>query len=200
MKRLYIYGVILSLLLGFSSCDKETEGISTKTTYATIEFDDFVVVSTGGDFTPAAVAMEGATEVNVEISGSVDVNTVGVYTITYSAVNSDGYKASSSQTVVVHNPAGTGRDVTGEIQDKNRTERTGVISLIEGTSNVYYCTDFAFGGTFPLYFEMNGDVMNVIPQPFKFGATGVDASYNAGDNEFSITVNPYDYSYNFQYK
>jgi len=200
MKKILLYSFLLTLFFGVTSCDKETEDISTMTTYATIVFDELVVIEKGESFTPSAVATEGETEVDVVIDGSADGNTVGVYTISYSAVNSDGFSAASTQTVVVYDPTIIPTDVSGEIMDKGRNERTATISLVEGTTNIFYCTDFAFGGTFPMYFQMDGDNMVVIPQDFVFGVTSVDAVYFPATREFTITVNPQGYAYAFQYQ
>lgn len=200
MKKILLYSFLLTLFFGAVSCDKETEDISTVTTYATIEFEDVVVIKKGEAFTPSAVAMEGETEVDVIINGSADVNTVGVYTISYSAVNSDGFSASSNQLVIVYDPAIVPTDVVGTVMDKSKNERIGEITLIEGTTNIFYCTDFAFGGIFPIYFQMNGDVMTVIPQDFLFGVISVDATYFPDTREYTITVNPQGFAYSFMYK
>ena len=200
MKKILLYSFLLTVFFGAVSCDKESEDVSTVTTYATIEFDEFVVRSLGEAFTPSATAFEGETEVEVVISGSADVNTVGVYIIDYSAVNSDGFSAASSQTVIVYDPSVIPTDVTGAIQDKGRNERKATISLVDGTTNIFFCTDFAFGGTFPMYFTMDGDTMIVIPQNFVFGVTSVDATYDPAAREYAIVVNPQGFAYNFQYQ
>ena len=188
------------MFVGAVSCDKESEDISTVTTYATIEFDEFVVRSLGEAFTPSAIAFEGETEVDVLVSGSVNVNTIGVYVIDYSAVNSDGFSAASSQTVIVYDPSVIPTDVTGAIQDKGRNERKATITLVDGTTNIFFCTDFAFGGTFPMYFTMDGDTMIVIPQNFVFGVTSVDATYDSAAKEYAIVVNTQGFAYNFEYQ
>lgn len=200
MKKILLYSFLLTLFFGAVSCDKETEDISTVTTYATIEFEHIVVIKKGETFTPSAVAMEGETEVDVIIDGSVNGNVVGIYTIGYSAVNSDGFSASSDQLVVVYDPSIVPTDVTGTIMDKGRNERTGEITLVAGTTNIFHCTDFAFGGIFPMYFEMNGDIMTAIPQVFAFGVTSVDAVYFPDTREYTITVNPQGFAYSFMYK
>lgn len=200
MKKILLYSFLLTILVGAVSCDEESEDISTVTTYATIEFDEFVVLSLGEAFTPSATAFEGETEVDVLVSGSIDVNTIGVYVIDYSAVNSDGFSAASSQTVIVYDPSVIPTDVTGAIQDKGRNERKATITLVDGTTNIFFCTDFAFGGTFPMYFTMDGDTMIVIPQSFVFGVTSVDATYDPAAKEYAIVVNPQGFAYNFEYQ
>ena len=57
----------------------------------------------------------------------------------------------------------------------------------------------AFGGVFPLYFQMDGDVMVVIPQTFAFGATEVIASYDPVNRTFHTEILPYGFAYDFEY-
>lgn len=199
MKLKYI---IIGLLLGFLySCeDGDSVDISSVTIFPVLEFEETVTVEVGEQFTPSATAKEGDTELEVGIDSNVDNTEIGVYSVNYSAKNTEGYSKVGTQTVVVHDPSIVGTDVSGVVMDKSTNSRTGVISLVEGTSNIYYCTDFAFAGVFPLYFMMDGDNMVVIAQEFVFGVTSVDAVYNPSSREFSITVNPYGFSYNFQYQ
>jgi hypothetical protein len=199
MKLKYI---IIGLLLGFLySCeDGDSVDISSVTIFPLLEFEESVAVEVGEQFTPFATAKEGETDLEVGIDSNVDNTEIGVYSVNYSAENTEGYSKVGTQTVVVHDPSIVGTDVSGVVMDKGTNTRTGVISLVEGTSNIYYCTDFAFAGVFPLYFMMDGDNMVVIEQAFVFGVTSVDATYNAVAKEFSITVNPQGFSYNFQYQ
>ncbi len=48
-----------------------------------------------------ATATQNGASLPVTVTGTVDANTVGIYTLNYSAVNSDGFPASVSRTVVV---------------------------------------------------------------------------------------------------
>ncbi len=200
MKKILLYSLFLSFSFGIISCDKDSEDISKVTTYAIITYDELAVIEKGETFTPNATAKEGETDVDVVTKGTVDGNTVGVYTLEYSAKNSDGFSAASIQKVIVYDPAIIPTDVTGKIEDKGRPARKATISLVAGTTNIFFCDDFAFGGIFPMYFQMNGDVMTAIPQDFVFGVTSVDAVYLPGPKEFTIKVNPQGFAYAFQYQ
>src|SRR5690348_12597638 len=69
----------------------------------TLNGDEVMTIEKGSDFTdPGAVAKEGTNDLQVTTTGSVDNNTVGVYKISYSAVNKDGLSASATRTVVVY--------------------------------------------------------------------------------------------------
>lgn len=196
----YIIPVFLLLFLTACEQDLDTEGISKVTIFPTIEFEPLKVVALGDSFTPTAIATEGGTEIPVTIAGTVDTGTVGIYSITFSATNSDGIAGSVTQTVVVHDPTIIGTDVSGEIEDINRPTRKGTITLVEGTSSIFYATDFAFGGVFPMYFQMDGDVISEINQPYIFSVTSVDLTYDPTTKVFTTLVNPYGFGYTFQYQ
>ncbi|MEO9804271.1 MAG: immunoglobulin-like domain-containing protein [Reichenbachiella sp.] len=203
MKNLIYIGFFL-LAVVFTGCqeDLDTEGVSRVTTFPTFELTDgaSVVITTGTSFTPDAMVTEGDTQLTPTIVNGVDNATPGIYTVTYSAENSDGFPGTSSQQVIVYDPAIVATDVSGNIADIGRPERKGVISLVPGTTNIFFGTDMGFGGVFPLYFQMDGDVMTAIPQTLAFGQTSVDATYDPVARTFAITINPAGFSYNFQYE
>lgn len=196
-----LYIIIPCITVFFNSCDTDdTENVSDITNYATFEFEELVVIPLGGTFTPSASASEDGNPLDVQSSGDVNTDVVGIYDVTYSATNSDGFDANVFQTVVVHDPAIIGTDVSGSIRDTNRNERTGVISLVEGTTSIFLASDFGFGGTFPVYFQMNGDVISEIPQNYIFGASSVDLTYDPVSKKFTTLINPQGFSYEFEYQ
>lgn len=80
-------------------------GISKVTYYpiVTLAGDLIIPIPKGGTYTePGVKAEAGGTVVPVTTTGNVDTNTDGIYRITYSATNSDGFSASASRTVVVY--------------------------------------------------------------------------------------------------
>jgi hypothetical protein len=108
--RLFLIACTL-LLLG--SCNKEpdfnyppgTVGISRITVFPTLTLkgSNIIVVPKGGTFTdPGVTAKEGATDIQYTTSGTVNVNTPGVYQITYTAFNKDNFSATARRTVVVY--------------------------------------------------------------------------------------------------
>ena len=64
-----------------------------------------VSVEVGGTYTEAGATSDGGE--TVTISGTVDVNTAGVYTVTYSASDAAGNAATATRTVTVSAPADT---------------------------------------------------------------------------------------------
>lgn len=197
MKKTILLLILVSVTV---SCLKDsTEGVSRVTNYPTFEYEPLIVIPLAQPFVPSAQAFEGGNQIDVTVQGNVDINTAGVYNITYVAVNSDGFDATVNQTVIVHDPAIVGTNVSGNIRDIVRPTRTGVISLVEGTTSIFYCTDFAFGGIFPMYFQMNGNFISDIPQPYINGVVNVDLTYNPFTQQYTVVVHPQGFEYTFGY-
>ena len=85
---IYIFLCLFITGLLFSSCDKESEGISSVVTYPvfTLVDGDYinVKVQAGGSFTdPGVTAKSGDEVLGVETQGNVNIQTPGFYTLTY---------------------------------------------------------------------------------------------------------------------
>lgn len=199
MKKIILTLFTLSFVL--VSCEDETvRDISGITNYAVFDYEPLVVIPIGGSFTPTASATEDGEQLEVAMDGSVDTNTVGAYTYVYSSTNSDGFDATATQTIIVHDPNIIGTDVSGRIQDKNNTARKGTISLVPGTTSIFYASDFGFSGVFPIYFQMDGDTISQINQVYPLNATDAPLQYDPTTNEFSVgPIQPSGFSYTFEY-
>lgn len=114
MKKILRFSILMFSMMVASSCeDKDFNypegrvGISKITVYPTLTLvgDRYMAIVNGtSTFTdPGVTAKEGDTEIPVTTTGSVDDKKPGVYTLTYSAVNKDGFSASVSRTVVIAN-------------------------------------------------------------------------------------------------
>jgi len=166
--RKLLYLSILSIVALFSSCDKETEDISRLTTYAVITYegDDVVFIEKGGSFTPSATSSGGE---EVKITGSVDVNQPGFYTITYAATNIDGYDAIAQQLVIVWEED----NVLAGVYDGIRIgkDKGGIVLIYPNGDGTYSCSDllggyYQFGVNYGAAFasptskmEISGDVI-----------------------------------------
>lgn len=117
MKRVTIFSSLLLMIA--MSCNKvdfnypkDTVGSSKIIYFATISTNGGKIVATqqGDPYTDqgATATINGAT-VNFTTDGSVDINTPGVYTLIYTATNSEGYSSSDWRMVVVV-PAGVWQD------------------------------------------------------------------------------------------
>lgn len=93
--------------LGMASCgDKESEGLSSITSYAviTLNGDDLMVIEKGSSFSdPGCTATMAGEDVSSQVKTSSNLNTnqVGFYDVVYTVVNSDGFPASTSRKVCV---------------------------------------------------------------------------------------------------
>lgn len=199
MKNIYIYILLVSGLF-FTACEDDTTGdVSSVTNFAVFDYSPFTVVPLGGSFTPGATAKEGETDVNVVVGGTVNTNAVGLYTISYSATNSDGFTASAFETVLVHDPNIVGSNVTGCYHDVSRPTRTGCITLVEGTTSIFLASDFGYGGAFPVYFQMDGDEISYIPQALANGNAYVDLTYDPAEGVYTCFVPALPFLYTFKY-
>lgn len=112
MKR-YLAIIILGVVsIVYSSCKKESfdypegyVGISKITVFPvlTMKGDKYVAVAKGATYTDAgATAVAGTSTIEVKTTGLPNTATAGVYLVTYSATNSDGFAATATRSVVVY--------------------------------------------------------------------------------------------------
>jgi len=154
--RKYISLVILSSFFLFTSCEKETEGISKITYYTDLTLNglEVMVVRVGDAYTdPGYVAIENEVDVtaNVIVTGTVDVSTPGAYTLVYSVENKDGFAKSAERLVLVAPKVTSSIDLSGVYSG----QRDGQALVPSGCSismlstGVFEASDF-FGG----YYEI----------------------------------------------
>jgi hypothetical protein len=195
---------IVSLSMISFSCDPDGDSfdVSTVTYFPTFELvaGESVVIETGDNFVPDAIVKEGENELTPTIDNGVDSDVPGIYSVVYSAINSDGYAGSATQEVIVYDPAIVATDVTGDIVDVNNSSRKATISLVPGTTNLFLGSDMGFAGVFPVYFQMDGDVMTVVPQTFALGQTSVTGNYDPATERFSVLIQPAGFAYTFKYE
>lgn len=157
--------VILSFLaiVFLASCtqkdiieNNEQVGISKITYYITFNLNEgtTVVFPKGSAYVdPGYVAMEAKNDVTskVKVEGTVDGNKVGLYTLTYSAVNSDGYSSSTRRTVIIYDPAAPATDLGGDY--KSSVQRVSParnfsgldVSIEKLAPGFFYVSDFLGG-------------------------------------------------------
>lgn len=110
MKKITRYAALaIVALLTLASCeDKASQGLTDITYYAEIvlEGEETMVVNKGDAYVEpgfsATMKGEDVTE-QVVVEGELDTNTSGIYTISYSVTNADGFVASATRTIVVYN-------------------------------------------------------------------------------------------------
>jgi len=105
-KSLLSLVALIGLVLGFTGCEKESLGKTSITYYAeiTLEGEETMVVAKGSTFVePGFKAVMAGKDVSdqVQVSSNVDTSKSGIYTISYSVVNPDGFVATNNRTVIV---------------------------------------------------------------------------------------------------
>jgi hypothetical protein len=182
MKKLQYIIYIALLIVGYScERDLESEGVSRTTSYLSFDLTNgpVVTIPLGTAYTePGFVAKEGDKDVtaSVKVEGTVDPTKLGVYTISYSGTNSDGFESSEERTVIVYDPAAPATDLTGNyISSVSRVAParayTGLsVSIQKMAPGFFYVSDFLggfydqgsnyqYGPTYAMtgYFILNAD-------------------------------------------
>lgn len=149
-------------VFGLSSCSDDEEHTDTSITYyvsLSMQGDDFVQVPLGTTYDDAGCTAELNGEdytSKIVITGleDIDVNTAGLYTVTYTATNPDGYSNSVERTVAVCDPSittdlsGTYTVATGSYRDYSgkQTSFAGYsVSITKAAPGIFYVSDM-FGG------------------------------------------------------
>ena len=107
--KTYKYLLIIFSVLFLFACEKETEGLSRITYYCELELkgDPIVFTAMGGTYNePGWIATENDVDVSdkVVVTGTVNTDAAGLYTLTYNAYNSDGFAKRATRRVVVSDP------------------------------------------------------------------------------------------------
>jgi hypothetical protein len=120
MKKIH-YIFVAALLFITYSCEKDltSEGVSKITNYVTYDLTggSSVAIAKGCAFVdPGFKGTEGTKDVTstIKVGGTVDGMQVGMYTLVYSAVNSDGFSSSTERTVFIYDPTAPATDLTGD--------------------------------------------------------------------------------------
>jgi Domain of unknown function (DUF5011) len=179
-----IYFLVLSLAT-LVSCSYEPEIGSKETSFpiVTINGETVFVTTKGTPYTDqGATAKEGTATIPVTTTGAdkVDTNTIGVYKITYAAVNKDGFDASAIRTVIVTDNKPSTIDLTGNwFRGANK-------NVITRISDRKYVCDNATGyingdpNNLTMTFYNLDDVKVYAPYQENCSLTGIDAESRIG--------------------
>jgi hypothetical protein len=149
MKKNFLYSMILMLATMFvTSCENDsTEGLTFITYYPTLtlEGESFVTSPKGSAFQDpgysATLQGEDVTS-QVEVKSNIDTNKSGLYTISYSITNEDGFAKTASRQVLVVDPNDPIENLYTTSADSYRNSG--------GKITVY-------GASYKLYILSNGD-------------------------------------------
>lgn len=131
----------MTLMFVFVSCEDKTSYDDSRITYYVtfaMNGDQTMLVPVGTTYTdPGVKATEGDKDVtsSMTTTGTVNANKVGLYPVTYSAINADGFASSVTRTVIVYDPT-------------VNTDISGTYTLAAGSYrlNLQYNTKIAFSG------------------------------------------------------
>lgn len=148
-KIISLFALAAFVLVGFSSCDYDGKDDSYVTHYVSISLNegDSYSVPVGSKFVdPGYTATEGTEDVTstVKVSGNVDASKVGVYTLTYSADNKDGFAASVSRSVYVYDPEVT-NNISGTYKITDTSGSQSVFDRYSVIGNSVTLTEIAPG-------------------------------------------------------
>ena len=206
MKK-YIAILGLGILgLTFSSCRKEpsfnypagTVGISKVTVYPTLALkgSSVIVQPIGAVYTdPGVTALEGTNPLTPVVTGSVNVNTAGVYTLTYTATNKDGFPASITRTVAVYDtkPDAVANDFSGSYARSTNGQLAVWTKLAPGVYSVMN-PGGAVGATLTvIVFNQTGSTIQIPQQIANDGTptSSTNETYNIATSSYSWKiVNP----------
>jgi len=198
MKKLIIFSFLVAAFM--VSCNEadivdtdQQVGISKVTYYPilTVTGEEYVTVAKGGTFTdPGATAEAGGASVPVVASGTVDTNTVGVYVVTYTATNTDGFSASASRFVVVYSTdaGAAAQDLSGNYARTSNGSVSTWTKIAPGTYKVFNPGGAPGTNLTVIAFNPTGNIIHVPTQPDSAGGTtsctnnagGADITYNNG--------------------
>lgn len=216
MKKNIFFAMMLALVsFVLTSCgDKESEGLSRFTYYPVLEVqgENTMVVGKGTTFQdPGYSATLNDEDVTSQVVVSSNVNTFksGVYTVTYSIVNSDGITANAKRKVIV-------LDLNNPVEGFYLTEPTSyrlykgnnvaygnsfeilIIDNGNGTLSVddllggWYCqragygTNYAMGGTISLAEDGTVGLVNSYIPGWSDGLEDFSGSFDAANKQFTV--------------
>ena len=183
----------------FLSCEKDddTEHISTVTTYPVLELkgEEWIVVPQGGSYTDAGVeATLGGEPVEVAVTNLPDPNVPGVYVITYTATNPDGFSVSITRKVGVISAATAAMDISGQYKRNAGAEG---VSTITKLGPGFYQTDNVGGVAAPgpsttvKFFHYEGNHLEGPPQDVLGSVFSIiDGTLNPGVSYTWTVINP----------
>lgn len=185
-----IFSLLAVVFLG--GCTKDMEDSSRITYYPilTVNGDNLVTVLKGGSYTDAgAKAFAGETALTVVSEGTVDVNTTGVYVITYSAVNVDGFSSKAYRYVGVMTQEALDDNLTGKYQ--RTAGALGTSTWTKTIPGIYKATDVG-GANLPAQYVYVFNVeKNIIVVPHQaLGGSGTDVTCTNSDGSVKIPFTP----------
>ena len=181
MKKIIIFSFLALAFL--ASCTQKSiidnadqVGISKITYYPilTVKGDPYVFLASGTAFTdPGATAVAGSATVSVVATGTVNTTTPGVYLVTYTATNKDGFSASASRFVVVYSTdaSAAANDLSGNFARSTNGSIATWTKMAPGVYKVFNPGGAPGTSLTIIAFNPTGFVIHVPSQPDSGGTT-----------------------------
>lgn len=186
--------IIISLLavVFLGGCTKDLEDSSRITYYPiiTVNGEPLITMLVGGSYTDAgAKAFAGETELTVVSEGTVDASTPGVYTISYTAENVDGFSSKKFRYVGVMTQEALDDNLTGKYQ--RTAGKKGISTWTKTLPGLYKATDVGGADLQAQYVYVFNIKKNIIVVPTQaLGGTGTDVTTTNADGSANIPFVP----------
>ena len=201
MKKIYLFGLLLAAgLLTLASCNDDNDELtdSRLTYYAILDMqgDDFIAVPLGTPYVdPGCLATLDGQDISSEIVTEgvedVDVNQLGFYTISYTALGSDGFPVSATRTVCVYDPTVT-IDMGGSYDTDMGASIYGGSATFAARAanygNTSQCTGITFDEVVPGIYAVNDLLGGWYWQIRDYGTSYAMTGYVSVDNDGNIEM------------
>lgn len=194
MKNLIIFSLFAMIFL--AACNEkdiidnaDQVGISKVTYYANLALkgNGYMAVAKGSAFTdPGVTATAAGATLPFTVSGTVNANTVGVYVLTYTAVNKDGFPASIQRWVAVYSTdaTATANDFSGNYARTSNGVIATWTKLAPGVYKVFNPGGAAGTNITLIAFNPSGTTINVPSQTANDGSV-----FKCTDNAGAANIN-----------
>jgi hypothetical protein len=177
----------------FTSCDKDSEGVSKVVTYPVfnLEGGNFItVVRAAGSFVdPGVQAFAGDIEVPVITTGTVDLSTTGLYQIFYTAYDESGLFSVSTERKVLITDTILTEDYSGTYVHSTNSSRIRTVTKPAGALGWYKFSDSWWqSSAIPVEFVDLGSSLKIIPGNSNFGPFDGTVSYNSDTKELTFNL------------
>lgn len=189
MKKIFYFILAIATV---SCSDTTTDDVSRVTNYPviTLNGESLMILNQGDTYTEeGGTALEGETEIDLAIKGTVNTSVPNVYKIIYSAINVDGFPASKTRTVVVLSTTPSAINLEGTFA------RGSNINIITRLADRKYMCDNAAGYTtgdennLKMIFYNIDDTKVYAPYQENASETGISAESNIGTIEDADNFN-----------
>ena len=186
-----------------AGCDKTVDPIDI-TYFADIQLqgDNPYVVQLGEQYTePGFTALLNGEDysTNVKINSSVDTSAPGIYSVTYSATNPDGFTSSVSRNVYVLNPGGIDNVYLSHCWMGSRNYKNLPIVIKKVSDGVYEIEDLCGGfycyGRYPGYeptYDFHADTQFSINEDGSLNILAAGSWYFKGSFDYGNVTGGYD--------